>query len=137
MPKIKRNEQFHAQEEKIRDYLSDRKLLLNKTSLKIEEFEELLNIAKIEAGHRELEPSQFVRWLLWRFLSAHEKIEVSIDKYEPMLCADEDLKTEKPKFIKLHGSQNGVRAYKKYFGNELQQRIIQREDESKMSAVPQ
>jgi hypothetical protein len=65
--------------------------------LKIEEFEELLNIAKEEAGHRELEPSQFIRWLLWRYLSAHGMIGVEIDKYQPRKLTDADLYLKKEK----------------------------------------
>jgi hypothetical protein len=91
MPKIKRNKQFVENEERIRTYLSDRKLSPNKVSLKIEEFEGLLDIAKVEAECRELEPSQFIRWLLWRFLSARGKINVQIDKYKPRLMTFEEL----------------------------------------------
>jgi hypothetical protein len=124
MPKIKRNQQFHAQEEKIRSYLLSRNLLPNKTAIKIEEFQELLNIAKIEAGCRELEPSQFIRWLLWRFLSARGIIGVEIDKYEPQIMTDDELVTTKEKWIRPKGKDNGVVNYLKVFGTPQQQRIL-------------
>lgn len=130
MPKIKRNEQFHAQEEKIRTYLSDRNLLPNKSSLKIEEFEELLNIAKEEAGKRELEPSQFIRWLLWRFLSAREIIGVQIDKYNYPALTDADLEIKKTKYVIPKGDANGLKRWMKVFGTEQQQRILNQQKEN-------
>jgi hypothetical protein len=116
MPRIKRNEQFHTQENKIRDFLLCRNLLPNKVSFKLEEFEELINIVRIESGCRDLEPSQFIRWLLWRFLSAHDKIGVEIDKYEPEIMTDSDLIISKPKFKNLPPSENGLKNYLKIMG---------------------
>lgn len=41
---------------------------------------------------------------------------------------DDDLKTEKPKFKRLYGEQNGIRNYQRVFGTDQQRRAIERQD---------
>ena len=53
---------------------------------------------------------------------ATPKVEITAD------LTDDDLKTEKPKFKRLYGEQNGIRNYQRVFGTDQQRRAIERQD---------
>lgn len=114
MPKIKRNKHFHEQELKMREHFSSQKIIPSKSRMYVEEFDWIFGVIKDEARCRDLETSQFIRWLIWRYLSAYNKIPVNIDKYEPKTV---DI-NEKKSYIKIPKHLNGLSAYRKAFGEK-------------------
>jgi hypothetical protein len=91
MPKLKRNPQFKANEDRIRQYLSDRKISPSKKSIHIEEYVWVLEFLEQEATARELEPSQMIRWLVWWFIKNKTGFPIEIEGYKVKMVTPEDL----------------------------------------------
>lgn len=91
MPKIKRNKEFVGMERKIRTDLIVQKISPIKEQVHFDEFKEMKRIISEEAKSRDMSMSEFIRWLIYRWLSVNNKISVEIEKKKILYLTDEDL----------------------------------------------